>query len=227
MVNRTSNICTIYNLNSNSFERTFLQNSQSSFKASIFIENIQGVSHVVKDYSHANFLLRYTLCRYFVEREIKALIHLQGIEGVPVFYGQYGQFGFCMQYIEGIYPSRQVMWGSKKLIENLETIISQFHERGLTHNDLRVKNMLLDKEGKLYVIDYGAAIIAKNNRFFNSFMGIRFHNILLASDQAKVLKMKLKTPNFILTKQQRKTLISAAKWYRLTDIWKFLRRLYK
>lgn len=225
-MNFISNEYCFYSLNSSYQKRKFLQ-KKTGLKATVFLEEGSAGDYVVKDYSHINILLRHTLCRYLIKREIKALRHLEGIEGVPSYFGRYGKFGFSMQFIKGMHPSKDEISNSKVLMEKFEALISQFHERGLTHNDLRMKNMLIDKEGKLYIVDYASAIIGRIGLFFMSPMGRFIYRILLTSDKSKIAKLKQRNTSFQLTDVEKRILLRSKKWHRFTDYWKALRRALK
>ncbi|HNZ73006.1 MAG TPA: lipopolysaccharide kinase InaA family protein [bacterium] len=52
----------------------------------------------------------------------------------------------------------------KKLISELIAAISVFHRAGIYHRDLHLRNIMLDQEGKLKIVDFGSAIkIDPNN----------------------------------------------------------------
>ena len=45
----------------------------------------------------------------------------------------------------------------EKLADNVITILDTLHQNGIVHNDAHIDNFMEDKEGKLYIIDFGNA----------------------------------------------------------------------
>jgi len=198
-----------------------LQNSFSPFKANVFRMQCGDKNTVVKDYSHANFFIRATICRLLIKREISALRKLQGIQGVPKLYGFYGKYGFAMQTIEGFHPDMAFFSDNPPIAKQLERLVEHFHKQGMTHNDLRLNNMIVDKHGCLFIIDYAATF--NNSHKFN-FLGKILSSILQITDQAKVIRVLQQSPSFKLTKSQQNILKKAKRLHILTDLWKSIRK---
>ena len=111
-----------------------------------------------------------------LEREYQAYTKLNGIAGIPACYGFLDQQYLLMEFIEGV-PYRQGQWVDEETrtlwFDQLLTIIQAFHERGVSHGDLKSKtNLIAGADGKPYVIDFGTSFIGKdgfhpiNNHFF-------------------------------------------------------------
>lgn len=45
----------------------------------------------------------------------------------------------------------------KKVLEDLLQLLTAIHERGLTHNDAYLRNVMLDQDGTFFLIDFGKA----------------------------------------------------------------------
>lgn len=206
-----------------------LQRSNSSLKANVFCVTRNGRSMVVKDYSHARPLIRSTLCKVLIYRETAALKKLQGFNAVPEFYGRYGQHGFSMQALCGEHPTRELLANQQCLRDQLRDAVNSFHSAGVTHNDLRMANMLLDKQGQLFIIDYASAFRRDRDgdcglQYLKPLKHLLF-TILRISDQAKMLRFLQLSTSFKASHNEQQVLNRAKRLHILADCWKALRRM--
>lgn len=103
------------------------------------------------------------IARFRAEAEAAAKVHHPHI--VPVYeVGEYqGQPYFSMQYIEGTTLARLLADGplpSRKAAALLAPIcraIAEAHRCGVLHRDLKPSNILMDREGRTFVTDFGLA----------------------------------------------------------------------
>ena len=108
-----------------------------------------------------------------LEREYAAYQRLQGVVGVPACYGLLAGRYLIMEFIDGV-PYREASWDDRDgWFAGLLDVIRAFHERGVSHGDLKSKsNMIIGRDQKPYVIDFGTTFIHKegfhpiNNRLF-------------------------------------------------------------
>ena len=108
-----------------------------------------------------------------LEREYAAYQRLQGVVGVPACYGLLAGRYLIMEFIDGV-PYREASWDDRDgWFAGLLDVIRAFHERGVSHGDLKSKsNMIVGRDQKPYVIDFGTTFIHKegfhpiNNRLF-------------------------------------------------------------
>ena len=129
----------------------------------------RGVNAIVKDFSYNNFWFRNIIGRFLVWREKKAYKLLEGISGVPAFFGSIGGCALILEEIQGVpIDTLEIL---KTLDENyfreLRELTDKFHERGIAHCDLkRAPNIILGNDGKPYIIDWAASISKSEFRFF-------------------------------------------------------------
>ncbi len=108
-----------------------------------------------------------------LEREYSAYQRLAGVTGVPACYGFLAQRYLVMEFIDAV-PYREAVWQDRDAwFTGLLEVIRAFHDRGVSHGDLKSKaNMLVGMDQKPYVIDFGTTFIHKdgfhpvNNRLF-------------------------------------------------------------
>ena len=121
-----------------------------------------------------------------IRDELKKLIHLRGVEGVPELIegglgenlvttveGQEVRMPFIItRYEPGktLYDLFRGKEGTKfpsyedfsiidrlEIVKNLINVVHGIHDKGVIHNDLKFPNVLLTEEGKIVVLDFGSA----------------------------------------------------------------------
>ena len=116
----------------------------------------------------------YLLEKLRNENEIlKACDH----KGIPKQYA-YRSGKLFMEYIEGIsleeyilknkdLPPKDLLKIAFKVLENLVDIIEYLHDSvNISHNDIHFLNLIVNKEGKLSLIDFGEAKFKENSHCF-------------------------------------------------------------
>ena len=98
-----------------------------------------------------------------LEREFSAYKLLGGVEGVPACYGMLAGRYLLMEFIDGV-PYRDASWEDRdSWFAALLDIIQSFHQRGVSHGDLKSKsNLIAGRDGKPYVIDFGTSFVHKD-----------------------------------------------------------------
>lgn len=194
-----------------------LQRSKSSLKANVFITTIAGKCVVVKDYSASHPLLRATLCKWFIRREIAAIKRLQEHPGVPEFVGPYGQFGFGMELIEGRTLDNSLLKNNATLLRKIDQTVTWMHFFGVGHNDIRNKNLILDRAENLFIVDFASAVIRPNRRL--SVLSL-LYKLSRFSDRIKLARFKQEFSRQTLKTQDRPMLkfVSSSKY--ISRLWK-------
>lgn len=106
--------------------------------------------------AHPGFAQRFT-------REARALAKLSHQNIVSVFdFGQTdGQYYFIMEYVDGV-TIRQLIQDSLATPEEALAIVPQIcealqfaHDAGVVHRDIKPENILVDKQGRVKIADFG------------------------------------------------------------------------
>lgn len=103
------------------------------------------------------------LARFRAEAEAAARVHHPQIVTVYEVGELHGQPYFSMQYVEGTTLARVISEGpissrrAAKLLIPICRAISTAHRHGVLHRDLKPSNILIDKEERTFVTDFGLA----------------------------------------------------------------------
>jgi len=115
------------------------------------------------------------------EREARVLAKLSHPNIVSVFeFGEVqGRFYLIMEYVDGL-TLRQVMQAGKispaqalELVPKICDALQYAHEHDIVHRDIKPENILLDKQGRLKIADFGIAKIAGVEANGLSLTGVR------------------------------------------------------
>lgn len=138
--------------------------SRNITKATIRLEQLDGKTVVIKDYSNRNFLIRI-YGNFTLRREKRAYSVLSGIKGIPHCYGLNGKNTLVFECIPGR-PLSQINRNKAKLpiavFDELDRIISAMHSRGVANSDLHGSNILVTETGDVFIVDFASAVFAKN-----------------------------------------------------------------
>ncbi len=206
-----------------------LQDCSSSLKASVYIEQCEpdGREVIVKDFSHSPLILRKTLCRLFLNREIKALQRLKNVDGIPRLLGRYGEDGFVMELINGQHPSRQQFRDSEILDTKLQKLLNDMHQAGVTHNDVRMKNIIISDNNELFMIDYAAAFIVGDKSDFLYYLKLPIYHFLKLIDESKIVDFTIANDDYSANSKDRKIFRVLRKLHIVVDSWKFLLKIVR
>lgn len=194
-----------------------LQDSPSSLKAKVYMQFINGSCVVVKDYAHAHPLIKVLICQWLIKREIAALRRLHAHPGVPVFKGRLGRCAFAMELIEGHTLNKSALKNTPLLVKQLTAHILDIHKYGVTHNDIRARNILIDQKQNLHIIDFAGAIIKPESAY-------RLTNLLYKLtkfiERVKVVRIKQQFLPNALNEQERRLvkfvlpLMNISRWWK-------------
>jgi hypothetical protein len=132
---------------------------------------------VVKDFAPRSWLVRWTIGRWSVRREVRAYRRLEGHPAVPQLLGVVDPLAFAVEHRGGTRFSRRRPWTfSPEFGRQLAGAVRELHARGVAHLDLRHRsNVRADMNGRPVLIDFGSAVT-----FRPGSLGARFLLPLLA-----------------------------------------------
>jgi serine/threonine protein kinase len=151
-----------------------------------------GVRAVVKDFSTNRFLFRNLAGRFLVWRESRAYWQVAGLEGVPRVYRVIKGLAIVLEQIPGtsLNDVEKPSDLPEGFFEACETLVSRVHAKGVAHCDLkREPNILVGSDGRPYFVDWAAAILRRECRFFPF---NRIYERFLLDDELAIIKLKLK-----------------------------------
>jgi serine/threonine protein kinase len=141
----------------------------SSTRPALWLIEKEGTRAVVKDFSVNRFLYRHLVGRFLVWRESKAYRRLRGLKGVPALYGVIDGLALVFEELQGrnVEGMENETRLPKEFFTALRALLAEIHLRGLAHCDLkRAPNILLDNDQRPYIVDWSAAIMEREFRFF-------------------------------------------------------------
>ena len=164
----------------------------SSTRPSIYAIEQKGAEAVVKDFSANGFLFRNLIGRFLVWREEKAYRRLKGLKGTPDLYRVVDGLALVLEHIPGKSLEKAGETGTlpESFFDELGALVEAFHERGICHCDLkRAANILIGTDGRPTVLDWSAAILEREFRFFPL---TRIYRRFLVDDLNAVTKFRLR-----------------------------------
>jgi serine/threonine protein kinase len=164
----------------------------SSTRPSIYAIEEKGVKAVVKDFSGNGFLFRNLIGRFLVWREEKAYRRLRGLRGTPALYCVIDGLALVLEHMPGksLEDTQEKGELPAGFFDELSALVEAFHRRGICHCDLkRAANILVGADGRPTVLDWSAAILEREFRFFPL---TRIYRRFLIDDLNAVTKYRLR-----------------------------------
>lgn len=115
-----------------------------------------GKQWVVKDFRSRSFVVRNTIGRFLVRRELRALRKLAGLVGVPANPFRVDAHALAYHFIPGTPLNRaEEQHKNAEFFAYFERLLADVHARGLVHLDVRNgRNVLVTASGQAALIDY-------------------------------------------------------------------------
>ncbi len=128
--------------------------------ATVWLCRMHGADWVVKDFRHKSPLVRWTVGRFLLGREMKALQKLSGIPGVPQEAQRVDADAIAFRFVPGqtinAVPTENLR---PDFFPQLEQLVGAIHERGIAHLDMRYRrNILVRDDGGPGIIDFQSSI---------------------------------------------------------------------
>lgn len=132
---------------------------RNATKARVFVaERPDGSRVVCKDGSAARGAWARRLRRSALAREARILARLSGIEGVPELLGAW-RGGLVMSFRPGRLLTEWPRGGTPPgSFDRLDGILAAIHARGIAVSDLHRRNILVDADGAVSVLDFELAV---------------------------------------------------------------------
>jgi serine/threonine protein kinase len=126
----------------------------------LLVEAPDGRSVVVKDFAPRGALVRATVGRWLVARELRAYRALAGHPAVPRLLGRIDALSFAVEYRPGRRMSRRLAGTlAPGFVAKLADAVRAMHARGIAHLDLRHRsNVLVDARGDPVLVDFASAV---------------------------------------------------------------------
>lgn len=137
-------------------DRGLLLNQGRWANAVVHVFTKDGIRWVVKDFRPRSLLVRETVGRLLIARELQGLIRVAGIAGVPEQPFRLDRHALAYRYREGT-PLAQIGGGvlSPSFYVRFEALLQAVHTRGLVHLDVRnARNTLVDERGDPMLLDF-------------------------------------------------------------------------
>ncbi len=134
----------------------------SRFQADVYALPWQRRPALLKDFSRRPWWVRWTVGRFVLGREFRALRRLDGQIGVPRLLGTAGPHAMLMERLAARrMPRNRERPPSAEFFDRLRRLIDALHARGIGHGDLRRMNILMDEAEQPYLIDFATSVTAK------------------------------------------------------------------
>jgi hypothetical protein len=129
-------------------------------KADLLVYELDGCRIAAKDYGARPWWIRNTLGRWLTRRESAAYLAAEGIEGLPRYHGRLGPFRLATQWIDA-QPLSAFEEGSlpPDRFDALDAVVRRLHDRGIALGDLHHRDVLVDRDGGVWVVDLATAWI--------------------------------------------------------------------
>ena len=121
---------------------------------------IAGVDWIFKDFASRAFVVRHSIGRFLLGRELRALRRLDGLAGIPGQAFRVDRFAIAAHFVPG--QALANVDGARlttAYLQALEALLERVHRRGVVHLDTRGGgNLLICPDGSPGIIDFQAAV---------------------------------------------------------------------
>src|SRR5690606_12497916 len=134
------------------------------YQGAVYLHEEGGRRVVVKRPMGGPLAIR--LRRAMLRRECRVYGRLGGVAGVPRCHGLRADGSLVLDYVEGeaFHEASASLRDRDAFFTELLGIIQALHEAGVAHADLKRRgNILIDKAGRPWLLDFGAAVLRVEN----------------------------------------------------------------
>lgn len=159
----------------------------------VFVGTIGGERLLIKSFAPRPAVVRCLYGRWILKREHDQMSVLGDVRGVPEIHGWIGRDSLVMEYFEGAATLPEcrkrpdIDCPDEEFFRELNSILDGMHRKGVSHGDIRQRNILKRKNGEPGLIDFATAIAREGSlRFFRD----RLFRICRDADRCGVLKIR-------------------------------------
>ncbi|HET9480904.1 MAG TPA: RIO1 family regulatory kinase/ATPase [Candidatus Polarisedimenticolia bacterium] len=188
-------------------------------KADVLLVTLTDGRFAVKDYASKAAPVRWSGALQLA-REARAYRRLEGLSGIPRFFGQIDRHAILLEYVGGIRLPKfhHRHGGVPRVAQRLKELMDAVHERGVIHGDLRSRdNLLVTAGGDLYLIDFSSAAVFDRSTWW----GRRIFPRLRRAENRALLKWKVALTPADLTPEE---LAQHRRFKRFRRLWPFNRK---
>lgn len=126
----------------------------------VFLVRVGGERVVVKDYRPRSLLVRATIGRIAISRELAVYRALGDVDFVPRLLGALDELALAIEYRRGTRIGRSLAGRvPPTVLDELERAIETLHARGIVHLDLSHRsNVLVTDDGHPVLVDFATAV---------------------------------------------------------------------
>jgi hypothetical protein len=130
------------------------------FAADVMLVESDAGRAVVKDFASRGLLVRHSLGRWLIRREVRIHRVLQGHPAVPTLLGRIDRFAFATLHCDGSRFSFRRPWiFDAEFARRLARAVDGLHARGVVHLDLAHRsNVRADTAGRPVIVDFETAL---------------------------------------------------------------------
>ncbi len=159
---------------------------------------VGGRTLVVKDVRRKNFISRWTLGLWLIQKEWNIYTRLAGVQGIPQPVQRIDRFAFAMEFVPGS-PIQRGKVLSPSFFRDLEKVLKEVHSRGVVHLDLRHNgNILLSEKGEPFLVDFNSSFYFKERGLLRRFL----FPLLRWVDYGGLLKLKQRVSPSLMTSEE-------------------------
>ncbi len=166
--------------------------------------------------------------RFFRDREVSIMHHLEGLAGVPRFLSLYGDTGFICEYIEAkSFDNNNNL--PKDFFDKLADLLKQVHHRNVAYLDMNKRdNVLIDRKGRPYLIDFQISLHIGQSSFVWPGLSDYMRDVLQGADIYHLYKHKRRLAPDLLTPEEDTLSRNVSPWISIHRLvatpWRKIRR---
>jgi tRNA A-37 threonylcarbamoyl transferase component Bud32 len=189
------------------YHPVLLARGNSFVQADIYKIHYNGHTIILKDFSERPWIIRVSIGRFLLNREVTALKRLANIQNVPAYLGMVDKYAFVMEHIEGSrLPRKKSAPPDVDLFSNLQALVDTIHTCGVAHNDLRRTNILINLDGIPYLIDFATAVFQSASKGLTGVIKNAIFSRCTHMDRLKCLKLKHQYYPHLITEEEQRML---------------------